>query len=73
MPLMPTRIAHLGPAGTYGEQATLVLVEQEAWTEVELVPCAGLRAVVERLAEGDCSAAVVPVENSVEGLSLIHI
>ena len=64
---MPTRIAHLGPAGTYGEQATLVLVEQEAWTEVELVPCVGLRAVVERLAEGDCSAAVVPVENSVEG------
>ena len=64
---MPTRIAHLGPAGTYGEQATLGLVEQEAGTEVELVPWVGLRAVVARLAEGDCSAAVVPVENSVEG------
>lgn len=64
---MPTRIAHLGPAGTYGEQATLALVELEDWGEVELVPCVGLRAVVERLADGDCSAAVVPVENSVEG------
>lgn len=64
---MPTRIAHLGPAGTYGEQATLALVELEDWSEVELVPCVGLRAVVERLADGDCSAAVVPVENSVEG------
>ena len=64
---MPTRIAHLGPAGTYGEQATLALVELEGWSDVELVPCVGLRAVVERLADGDCSAAVVPVENSVEG------
>ena len=64
---MPTRIAHLGPAGTYGEQATLALVELEGWGDVELLPCVGLRAVVERLADGDCSAAVVPVENSVEG------
>ena len=64
---MPTRIAHLGPAGTYGEQATLALVELESWDDVELVPCVGLRAVVDRLADGDCAAAVVPVENSVEG------
>ena len=64
---MPTRIAHLGPAGTYGEQATLALVELEGWGDVELLPCVGLRAVVERLADGDCSAAVVPLENSVEG------
>ena len=64
---MPTRIAHLGPAGTYGEQAALALVDLEALTNVELMPCVGLRSVVERLAEGQCEAAVVPVENSVEG------
>ena len=64
---MPTRIAFLGPAGTYGEQATTTLIALEQLDEPELVPCMGLRAVVERLATGDCDNAVVPVENSVEG------
>ena len=64
---MPTRIAHLGPAGTYGEQATRALVDLEGLSEVQFLPCVGLRAVVERLAGGGAEAAVVPVENSVEG------
>ena len=46
---MPTRIAYLGPAGTYGEQATRALVDLEGLSEVEFLPCVGLRAVVERL------------------------
>ncbi len=61
------RVAFLGPVGTYGEQAALQLVELEGWAEVELVPQLGIRAVVQALAAGDCDAAVVPVENSVEG------
>jgi prephenate dehydratase len=61
------RVAFLGPVGTYGEQATLQLVELEGWADVELVPQLGIRAVVQALAAGDCDAAVVPVENSVEG------
>jgi prephenate dehydratase len=64
---MPTRIAFLGPSGTYGEQAATALIELEQLPQPELVPCNGLRAVVERLAKGDCDCAVVPVENSVEG------
>ena len=64
---MPTRLAFLGPAGTYGEQAAQVLIEQEALEDVQLVPCVGLRSVVEQLAGGECDAAVVPIENSVEG------
>ena len=64
---MPTRIAFLGPAGTYGEQAATELIALEQLEQPELVPCMGLRAVVERLASGDCDNAVVPVENSVEG------
>ena len=63
---MPTRLAFLGPAGTYGEQAARVLIEQDALEDVQLVPCVGLRSVVEQLA-GECDAAVVPIENSVEG------
>ena len=64
---MPTRLAFLGPVGTYGEQAARVLIEQDALEDVQLVPCVGLRSVVEQLAGGECDAAVVPIENSVEG------
>lgn len=61
------RVAFLGPSGTYAEQATQQLVALEGLTEAELVPQRGIRAVVQALAHGDCAAAVVPVENSVEG------
>ena len=61
------RLAFLGPVGTYGEQAAHQLAELEGLSSVELVPQLGIRAVVQALAQGDCDAAVVPVENSVEG------
>ena len=61
------RVAFLGPHGTYGEQATRRFASLEGWQGPELVPCPTIRAVVEALASGRCEAAVVPVENSVEG------
>lgn len=61
------RFAFLGPAGTYGEQAARQLAELEGIANPELVPQLGIRAVVQALAQGACDAAVVPVENSVEG------
>lgn len=61
------RFAFLGPAGTYGEQATRQLAELEGIANPELVPQLGIRAVVQALAQGTCDAAAVPVENSVEG------
>ena len=61
------RVAFLGPVGTYGEQAARRLVELEGWDAAELLPQQGIRAVVQALASGRCDAAVVPVENSVEG------
>ncbi|MCP9840555.1 prephenate dehydratase [Synechococcus sp. J7-Johnson] len=61
------RLAFLGPAGTYGEQATRQLAALEGIDAPELLPQSGIRSVVKALAEGRCDAAVVPVENSVEG------
>jgi len=61
------RLAFLGPVGTYGEQAARILADLEGLTAVELVPQNGHRAVIQALADGQCDAAVVPVENSVEG------
>jgi prephenate dehydratase len=60
------RLAFLGPVGTYGEQAALRLAALEGIT-AKLVPKSGIRAVIQAVAGGDCDAAVVPVENSVEG------
>ena len=64
---MPTQVAYLGPKGTYAEQAACTLAKLEKLSQPVFVPCPGLRSVVEHLANKDCEAAVVPVENSVEG------
>ncbi|NQV11335.1 MAG: prephenate dehydratase [Cyanobacteria bacterium] len=61
------RLAFLGPAGTYGEQAARTLADLEGLGDAELIPQSGHRAVIRALADGHCDAAVVPVENSVEG------
>jgi prephenate dehydratase len=61
------RLAFLGPVGTYGEQAAQRLAALAELPPTELVPHQGIRAVIQALASGDCEAAVVPVENSVEG------
>jgi prephenate dehydratase len=61
------RLAFLGPTGTYGEQAAGHLARLEGIADPELVPQREIRAVIRALADGDCEAAVVPVENSVEG------
>ncbi len=64
---MQIRVAFLGPEGTYAEKAALALAELEKIPKPDLIPCKGLRAVIEHLANNLCEKAVVPVENSVEG------
>jgi prephenate dehydratase len=60
------RWAYLGPAGTFTEQAAHDL-RARAGAVVELVPCAGVSAALADVRDGRVDAAVVPLENSVEG------
>jgi len=64
---MSIRVAYLGPKGTYAEKAANALADLEKLNSPEFLPCKGLRSVVDNLANNLCEAAVVPIENSVEG------
>ncbi len=59
-----TRIAYLGPAGTFTEQATRQWAPRVA---TDAIPAPSVPAAVEALRSGRVDAAVVPFENSVEG------
>ncbi len=64
---MSTRVAYLGPKGTYAEKAAKSLAALEKLESPSFLPCKGLRSVIDNLANNLCEAAVVPIENSVEG------
>ena len=68
---MPLSIAHLGPAGTYAEQAALAYANWYAAVTDQVVPklcsCVSIAQTLHRAATGDVDIAVVPVENSIEG------
>ena len=60
----PVRVAYLGPAGTFSEQAAL----QFFGTSIEHVPCVSIDEVFRATASGSAGYGVVPVENSSEGV-----
>lgn len=67
---MPLSIAHLGPPGTYAEEAALAyanLLSQKCTQAILLCPYPSIALTLRAAAEGQVSVAVVPVENSVEG------
>jgi prephenate dehydratase len=59
-----SRIAYLGPPGTFTEEALMTLTEAEG---ADLVPLATVPDVVDAVALGEASAGLVPIENSIEG------
>ncbi len=59
----PTRVAYLGPAGTFSEQAA----QQFFGSSAQGVPCASIDEVFRSHLAGDSEFAVVPLENSTEG------
>ncbi|WP_066424404.1 prephenate dehydratase [Anabaena sp. 4-3] len=67
---MTLSIAHLGPPGTYAEQATIFYVQwlkQHTGIETVLCPYPSIAQSLKAVAQGQTHLAVVPVENSIEG------
>jgi prephenate dehydratase len=62
--LPPTRFAYLGPEGTFAEQALRTI---PAAATAELLPSATVPDALAAVRAGDADAALVPLENSVEG------
>ena len=60
----PTRYAYLGPEGTFAESALISAVGAD---EGVRQPAAGVPAALAAVRSGDADAALVPLENSVEG------
>ena len=58
------RYAYLGPAGTFTEAALLGV---EGAREAERVPVSSVPVALTAVLSGDADAAMVPIENSVEG------
>ncbi|MDB9374494.1 prephenate dehydratase [Nodularia sphaerocarpa] len=67
---MTISIAHLGPPGTYAEQATVFYANwltQTTATKATCRPYSSIAQSLQAVASGQTQLAVVPVENSIEG------
>ena len=62
--MSPQRVAFLGPAGTFTEQA---LLTQDDLATLEHVPMPTIQAVLEATSEGEADIGFAAIENSIEG------
>jgi prephenate dehydratase len=60
----PARYSYLGPAGTFSEAALRSLPAAQG---AEQVPCVSVADALDAVRRGEVAAALVPLENSVEG------
>jgi chorismate mutase/prephenate dehydratase len=60
----PQRVAYLGPAGTFSEEAALRFFG----SSIEHMPCGSIDEVFRATAAGSAQFGVVPMENSTEGM-----
>src|SRR5215203_4346320 len=61
---MATRVAFLGPAGTFSEDA---LLSAAGTADIDPLPRPSVYAAIRAVAEGEAERALVPFENSIEG------
>lgn len=56
------KVGYLGPAGTFSEEVAIKL-----FPEASLLPVSSIPEVLQKANSGEVSAAIVPIENSIEG------
>jgi len=61
---MSIKYAYLGPAGTFTETALLKIAAKDD----QLIAYANVTAALDAVRKGECAKALVPIENSVEGV-----
>ena len=61
---MSIKYAYLGPAGTFTEAALLKITNQGD----QLIAYANVTAALNAVRNGECEKALVPIENSIEGV-----
>ena len=61
---MSIKYAYLGPAGTFTEAALLKIAAKDD----QLIAYANVTAALDAVRKGECNKALVPIENSVEGV-----
>ena len=61
---MSIKYAYLGPAGTFTEAALLKIATKDD----QLIAYANVTAALDAVRKGECAKALVPIENSVEGV-----
>ena len=59
-----TRIAYLGPRGTFCEAA---LLSMPSLQDADHVPASSVQAAIDAVRDGSADSALIPIENSVEG------
>ena len=64
MPASPVTYTYLGPAGTFTEAA---LMQVPGAAEAVRVPSSNVNTALDKVRDGSADAAMVPIENSVEG------
>lgn len=62
-----TKIAYLGPAGTYCDEAAHRFMEKLELQDVELVECVSFTEIFDNVERGRCDYGVVATENALEG------
>ena len=61
---MSIKYAYLGPAGTFTEAALLNIAAKDD----QLIAYANVTAALDAVRKGECAKALVPIENSIEGV-----
>ena len=64
-------IGYLGPSGTFSEQAALSYFNN--LNEYELIPFPTIQDLLQAIDRGEILKGVVPIENSIEGLSILPL